>query len=159
MYATCASTFCCTAAGFGEVEMNDQQIQTETVQPAEPHVETDNVTQQQGVSTTAIVRSYIGSQEEKIKMRAYPANIGRKSITISHLANNCVILKCLLIMFNVQLHKSYNTICFTAGGSDEVEVKDNQTRIETMGQEVQAGEIVHQQGAHVHYYWAAIYSV
>ena len=61
MYATCASTFCCTAAGFGEVEMNDQQIQTETVQPAEPHVETDNVTQQQGVSTTAIVRSYIGS--------------------------------------------------------------------------------------------------
>ena len=29
--------------------MNDQQIQTETVESMEPHTETENVTQQQGV--------------------------------------------------------------------------------------------------------------
>ena len=41
------------AAGFREVEMNNQQIQTETVEPMEPHVETGNMTQQQGVYATA----------------------------------------------------------------------------------------------------------
>ena len=41
------------AAGFHEVEMNNQQIQTETVEPMEPHVETGNMTQQQGVYATA----------------------------------------------------------------------------------------------------------
>ena len=53
MHTGHASTVCCTAAGFGEVELNDQQIQTETVQPMEAHVETGNVTQQQGVYATA----------------------------------------------------------------------------------------------------------
>ena len=41
-------TVCFTAASFREVEMNDQQIQTEAVEPMEPHVETRNMTQQQG---------------------------------------------------------------------------------------------------------------
>ena len=49
MHTGYASTVCFTAAGFREVEMNDQQIQTETVEPIEPHVETGNMTQQQGV--------------------------------------------------------------------------------------------------------------
>ena len=53
MHTGHASTVCFTAAGLGEVELNDQQIQTETVQLAEPHVETGNVTQQQGVYATA----------------------------------------------------------------------------------------------------------
>ena len=53
MHTGHASTVCCTTASFGEVELNDQQIQTETVQLAEPHVETVNVTQQQGVYATA----------------------------------------------------------------------------------------------------------
>ena len=53
MHTGHVSTVCFTAAGFGEVELNDQQIQTETVRLAEPHVETDNVTQQQGVYATA----------------------------------------------------------------------------------------------------------
>ena len=47
------STVCFTAAGFRETEMNDQQIQTETVEPMEPHVETGNMTEQQGVHATA----------------------------------------------------------------------------------------------------------
>ena len=41
--------------------MNDQQIQTEIVEPIE-HVESGNMTQQQGVYATA-------------QMKAYPANI------------------------------------------------------------------------------------
>ena len=52
MHTGYASTVCFTAAGFREVEMNDQQIQTETVEPIE-HVETENMTQQQGVYATA----------------------------------------------------------------------------------------------------------
>ena len=47
MHTGYASTLCFTAAGFREVEMNDQQIQTETVESIE-HVETRNMTQQQG---------------------------------------------------------------------------------------------------------------
>ena len=46
------SIVCFTAAGFREVEMNDQQIQTETVESMEPHVETGNMTPQQGVYAT-----------------------------------------------------------------------------------------------------------
>ena len=53
MHTGHAATVCSTAAGFREVEMNDQQIQTETVEPLEPHVETGNMTQQQGVHATA----------------------------------------------------------------------------------------------------------
>ena len=51
MHTGYASTVCFTAAGFHEVEMNDQQIQTETVEPIE-HVKTGNMTQQQGVYVT-----------------------------------------------------------------------------------------------------------
>ena len=53
MHIGYASTDCFTAAGFREVEINDQQIQTETVEPMEPHVETGNMTQQQGVYAAA----------------------------------------------------------------------------------------------------------
>ena len=48
-------------------------------------------------------------------------------------------------------YKSYNTISFTAVASDEAEVKDQQTKMETVEQQVHAGETVHQQGVHVHY--------
>ena len=37
-----------------------------------------------------------------------------------------------------------------------MEVKDQLTKIETVGQQVQARETVQQQGVHVHYYGAAI---
>ena len=53
MHTGYASTVCFTAAGSREVEMNDQKIQTETLEPMEPHVETRNMTQQQGVYATA----------------------------------------------------------------------------------------------------------
>ena len=39
---------------------------------------------------------------------------------------------------------------------DEVELKDQQAKSETVDQQVQTGETVHQQGVHVHYYEAAI---
>ena len=49
---------CFTAAGFGEIELNNQQIHTGTVQPMEAHIETGNVTQQQGVYVTAYMKAY-----------------------------------------------------------------------------------------------------
>ena len=58
-------------------------------------------------------------------------------------------------MFNVYSHKPYSTICFTVGGSVEVELKDKLTKIETAGQQVQGEETVYQQGEHVHFYGAA----
>ena len=38
-----------------------------------------------------------------------------------------------------------------------MELKDQQAKNETVDQQVQAGETVHQQGVHVHYYGAATY--
>ena len=52
-----------------------------------------------------------------------------------------------LIMFNVQSHNSFSSICFAVGGSDKVEVKGKLTKIETMGQQVQGEKTVYQQGA------------
>ena len=39
----------------------------------------------------------------------------------------------------------------------EVELKDQQAKNETVDQQVQAGETVHQEGVHVHYYGTATY--
>ena len=41
---------------------------------------------------------------------------------------------------------------------DEVELKDQQAKTETVDQQVQAGETVHQQGVHPHYYAATYYN-
>ena len=41
-----------TAAGFDTVEMKDQQIQKETVEPVKPHVQAERTTEPQGVYTT-----------------------------------------------------------------------------------------------------------
>ena len=38
-----------------------------------------------------------------------------------------------------------------------MELKDQQAKTETVDQQVQDGETVHQQGVHVHYYGAATY--
>ena len=47
-----AGEVCFTAAGFDNVEMKDQQIQTETVEPVKPHVHEESTTEPQGVYTT-----------------------------------------------------------------------------------------------------------
>ena len=46
---------CFAAAGFDTVEMKDQQIQTETVEPVKPHVQAGSTTEPQGVYTTVHV--------------------------------------------------------------------------------------------------------
>ena len=42
---------------------------------------------------------------------------------------------------------------------DEVELKDQPAKNETVDQQVQAGETLHQEGVHVHYYAAATYYI
>ena len=56
-------------------------------------------------------------------------------------SSSCLICHCK------QSHNSFSSICFAVGGSDKVEVKDELTKIETMGQQVQGGKTVYQQGA------------
>ena len=43
---------CFTKAGFDNIEMKDQQIQKETVEPVKPHVQAERTTEPQGVYTT-----------------------------------------------------------------------------------------------------------
>ena len=58
MHTGYASTVCFAAAGFRGVEMNDQQIQTETVVSMEPHVKIENVTPQQCVYISVVLVNY-----------------------------------------------------------------------------------------------------
>ena len=48
-----AGYVCFSAACFDNVEMKDQQIQTETMEPLKSHVQEENTTEPQGVYTTA----------------------------------------------------------------------------------------------------------
>ena len=50
-----AGHVCFTVADFHTVEMKDQQIQTETVEPVKPHVQAGSTTEPQGVYTTVHV--------------------------------------------------------------------------------------------------------
>ena len=109
-----AGHVCSTTAGFDTVEMKDQQIQTETVEPVKPHVQAENTTEPEGVYTTVHVND----------------NINNKGT----------------FMLNVEATKFYMTIWLTAVGSDKVEVKDQPAKVETVDQQVLAGDTVQQQG-------------
>ena len=50
-----AGLVCSSAAGFDTVEMKDQKIQMETVEPVKPHVQAGSMTEPQGVYTTVHV--------------------------------------------------------------------------------------------------------
>ena len=47
-----AGHVCFTMAGFDTVEIKDQQIQMEALEPLKPHVQAENTTEPQGVYTT-----------------------------------------------------------------------------------------------------------
>ena len=51
-YNGCRTIHSFTAVGFDKVELKDKQIQTETMESMELHVEAENMTDQQGVYTT-----------------------------------------------------------------------------------------------------------
>ena len=76
--------------------------------------------------------------------------LNRRKKKYYYIANKCIILKCLqrkcssCLMYS---HIIHSAVCFAVGGSDEVEVKDELTKIETVGQQVQGGKTVYQQGA------------
>ena len=86
------------------------------MEPVKPHVQAENTTEPEGVYTTVHVNDTINNKGT------------------------------FMLLLNVEATQFYMTIWLTAVGSDKVEVKDQPAKIETVDQQVLAGDTVQQQG-------------